>query len=79
MHLLKETCGGRWVAVQQPGFSSSYTKQDTHNKEMEKTEGHLHLLLRVEQVGRQTGSSSTGKAKGKQLQPGRDHHRWQLQ
>lgn len=53
MHLLKETCGGGWVAVQQPGFSSSYTKQDTDNKEMEKTEGHLHLLLRVEKTDRE--------------------------
>lgn len=53
MHLLKETCGEGWVVVQLPGFSSSYTKQDTHNKEMEKTEGRLHQLLRVEQIPRQ--------------------------
>lgn len=58
-----------------PGFGSSYTKQDTHSKEMEKTES-LHLLLRVEQIQGQAESSSTGKAKGKQ--PGRDHG-WQLQ
>ncbi|KAI1238881.1 hypothetical protein IHE44_0011972 [Lamprotornis superbus] len=32
----------------------------------------------VEQIGRQAESSSTAKAKGKQLQPGRDHS-WQLQ
>lgn len=78
MHLLKEMGAGGWAAVQQPGFRSSYTKQDTHNEEMEKRGGRLHLLLRVEQIETQTESSSTSKAKGKLLQPGREH-KWQLQ
>lgn len=48
-----------------PSFGSSYTKHDTHSKEMEETES-LHLLLRVEQIQGQAESSSTAQERPKE-------------
>lgn len=38
-------------------FSPFLYCEETHNKEMEKREGHLHLLFRVEQIQRQRAAA----------------------